>query len=191
VRRPALPFRPELAAARRWSAVAVLLRLTLLVAGGAALALAPNGRFGAPGMIAAVGALGLLLAVLQPEGAGPALVIGAAALAWAARHGSGSPPAGLTLLLAVLLAVHHQAAALAAALPVTARVHPRLLLRFGRHLALVLALSGLLAVLVLGIARPGGSVLLERAGLVGAVLAAAVLVLLGRLRRAPAGDRDR
>ena len=191
MRRPALLSRPELAPVRRWSAVPVLLRLTLVAAGGAALALAPDGRFGVPGMIAGVGALGLLLAVSQPQGGGPAIVLGAAALAWAARHGSGSPPVGRTLLLAGLLAVHHQAAALAAALPVTVRVDPRLLLRFGGHLALVLALSGLLAVLALGVARPGGSVLLERAGLVGAVLATAVLVLLGRLRRAPAGDPDR
>lgn len=182
---------PALAPARQWSAVPVLLRLTLVATGGAALALAPDGRFGVPGMIAAVGALGLLLAVSQPHSSGAGVVLGAAALAWAARHGSGSPPVGLTLLLAGLLAVHHQAAALAAALPVTARVDPRLLVRFGAHLALVLGLSGLLAVLALGVARPGGSVLLERAGLVAAVLATAVPVLLGRLRRAPAGGPDR
>jgi hypothetical protein len=182
---------PALAPARRWSVVPVLLRLTLVATGGAALALAPDGRFGVPGMIAVVGALGLLLAVSQPHSGGPGIVLGAAALAWAARHGSGSAPVGLTLLLAGLLAVHHQAAALAAALPVTARVDPRLLVRFGAHLALVLGLSGVLAVLALGVARPGGSVLLERAGLVAAVLATAVPVLLGRLRRAPAGDPDR
>ena len=123
----------------------------------------------------------------QPQSAGPAIVLGAAVLAWAVQYGAATPPVGRTLLLAVLLAVHHQAAALAAALPVTALLDRRLLVRFGTHLALVLALSGLVAVLALGVARPGGSVLLEVAGLVGTVLATAVLVLLGLLRRAPAG----
>ncbi|MFL6130722.1 MAG: hypothetical protein ACJ73E_16870 [Mycobacteriales bacterium] len=175
--RLALP-RPVLA--RRWSATTLALRLTLLATGALALALAPDGRFGVPGAIAAAGVLGLLFAVPEPQGAGPAVVLGAAALSWAARHGSGSPPVGLTLLLAVLLAVHHQAAALAAALPVTARVDRRLLARFGGHVALVLGLSGLLAGLALGLARPGGSVPLELAGLTGAVVATAVLVLLGR-----------
>jgi hypothetical protein len=170
--------------AARWSPAVLALRLTLVVSGGAALAVAPDGRFGVPGMIAVAGGLGLLLAVPQPEGPGPAVVLAAAVVAWAARHGSESPPVGLTLLLAVLLAVHHQAAALAAAVPVTARVDRRLLVRFGAHLALVLALSALLAALALGIARPGGSVPLELAGLAGAVLATAVLVMLGRQRRA-------
>lgn len=182
-RRAAARWRSARWGAARWSPAAFGLRLTLVVSGGAALALAPDGRFGVPGAIAVAGVLGLLFAVPQPEGAGPAVVLAAAALAWAARHGSESPPVGLTLLLAVLLAVHHQAAALAAAVPVTARVDRRLLVRFGAHLALLLALSGLLATLALGIARPGGSVPLELAGLVGAVLATAVLVLLGRLRR--------
>jgi hypothetical protein len=138
-------------------------------------------------VIAAAGVLGLLAAVPQPQGAGPAVVLGAAGLAWAAAHGSGSPPVRLTLLLAALLAVHHQAAALGAALPVTARPDRRLLVRFGRHLVLVLALSGLLAVLALGVPRPGGSVPLELAGLLGAVLATALLVGLGRPR--PPGRR--
>jgi hypothetical protein len=165
----------------RWSRATIGLRLTILVSGATALAIAPDGRTGVPTVIAVLGVLGLLGAVPQPQSAGPAIVLGAAALSWAAAHGSGSPPGWLTLLLAGLLAVHHQAAALAAALPVTARADRRLLIHFGRHLALVLALSGLLAVLALGVARPGGSALLELAGLVGAVLVTAVLVGLGRM----------
>ena len=137
-------------------------------------------------MVALIGLLGLLSAVVQPYGSGPAIVIGAAALAWAARHGSTLPPVTLTLLLAALLAVHHQAAALAAALPVTARVDRRLLARSATHLGLVLALSGLVAVLALGVARPGGSVPLELGGLAAAVAAVAMLVVAGR-RGGPAG----
>lgn len=178
MRRPTLTARP--------ARPAVLLRLTLLGTGAVALVLSTGGPLGPPEVAAAVGALGLLVAVSQPQGVGPAIVLGAAVLAWAARYGAAAPPLGRTLLLAVLLAVHHQAAALAAALPVTALLDRRLLVRLGTHLALVLALSGLVAVLALGVARPGGSVLLEVAGLVGTVLATAVLVLLGLVRRAPA-----
>ena len=171
---------------RRWAAVPLALRVTILATGGAALALAPSGRSGVPLAIAATGVLGLLLAVAQPQGPGPAVVLGAAALSWAAAHEAKPPAVWTTLLLGVLLAVHHQAAALAAAVPTTARVDRRLLARFGRHLALALALSGPVAVLALGVARPGGSVPLELAGLLAAVLLTGVLVLLGRRRR-PAG----
>jgi hypothetical protein len=45
------------------------------------------------------------------------------------------------VLLALALAVHHQAAGLSAALPPTARVDPAILVRFARHGALVLAAS--------------------------------------------------
>jgi hypothetical protein len=54
------------------------------------------------------------------------------------------------------------------------------LVRAGRHLALVLALSAGVAVLALGVARPGGSVPLELLGLAAAVVAVAVPVLLTR-----------
>lgn len=185
LRRPELRFAPELAAVRRWSPVAVLLRLLLLGTGGAALAIAPAGRFGGPGVVALVGVLGLLGALAQPHGVGPAIVLGAATLSWVVRYGTDAPPIGRTMLLATLLVVHHHAAALGAALPVTARVDRRVLVRFGTHLALVLALSGLLAVLALGVARPGGSVPLELTGLAAAVLATAVLVGLGRVRPPP------
>jgi len=153
----------------------------LLVSGGAALAIGPQGRTGVPVLVAAVGVVGLLAAVAQPHSAGPAVVLGASAAAWAAASGAAAPPVPLTLLLAVLLAVHHQTAALAAALPVTARVDRRLLIRTGTHLGLVLALSGLVAVFALGVARPGGSVPLELAGLAAAVLATAALVIAGRV----------
>ena len=183
LRRPAR-FGPELAELRTWSRTALLLRLALLVSGGAALALGPQGRTGMPLLVVAVGVVGLLAAVLQPHGAGPAVVLGAAALAWAAGSGRAAPPVPPTLLLALLLAVHHQAAALAAALPVTARVDRRLLVRAGTHVGLVLALSVLVAVLALGVARPGGSVPLELAGLAAAVLATGALVVAGRVRPA-------
>lgn len=169
---------PELAGLRGWSGTARLLRVLLLASGLAAVGLGWSGRPGVPVVVALVGLVGVGVAVVHPYGAGPAVVLGAAAITWAA--GNGLPSVPRTLLLTVLLAVHHQAAALATVLPVTARVDRRLLVRAGRHLGVVLALSGLVAVLALGIARPGGSVLLELVGLAAAVVVTAALVAAGR-----------
>jgi hypothetical protein len=171
---------PPLAALPRWSAVTVTLRAVLLASGVVALVLAPGGRLLGPGVVALVGALGLLVAVARPDGPGPAVVLGAASLAWVIRYGTSPPPVVPTLLLAAALAMHHQAAALDAALPPTARVDPAVLLRFGAHAAVVLALSSGTALVALGVARPGGSVPLELAGFAAAVAATAVLVALAR-----------
>lgn len=184
MRRPAQPYRPELTAARQWSRTAVGLRVLLFAAGAVALGVASGGRLtGLPGFTAVIGVLGLLAAVPRPRGSGAAVVLGAAAIGYAARYGTRPPPVAETLLLAAALAVHHQAAALAAALPPTCRVDRAVLARFGGHAVLVLALSAVVAVLALGLGRPGGSVPLELLGLVAAVLATAVPVLLGRARR--------
>jgi len=184
MRRPRLPFAPELELVRRWSALTVVLRATLLVTGAVAVVLAPGGRLlGLPGLLVLVGALGLLGAVTVPDGAGPAVVLGACAAAWAARYGTHPPPLPQTLLVASALAVHHQAAALAAVLPPTARTDRAVLRRFGSHGVVVLALSAAVAVLALGVARPGGSVPLELAGLAAAVLAAALPVALAHAGR--------
>ncbi len=186
MRRPVLrrlPARPELAELRGWSGTAWALRLVLLVSGAAAVGVGWSGRTGMPAVVAFVGVVGLLAAVAQPYSEGPAVVLGATAATWAAGHGATLPPVPATLLLAALLAVHHQTAALIATLPVTARVDRRLLTRAGTHLGLVLGLSGLVAALALGVARPGGSVPLELGGLAAAVVATGALVVAGRARR--------
>jgi hypothetical protein len=152
----------------------------VVVTGAAALLVAPGGRLVVPGLIALVGAVGLLVAAARPDSAGSAVVLGAAALAWTVRYGLTRPPVAATLVLAVALALHHQAAALAAALPPTANVEPALLLRFGLHTAVVLAVSAAVAVLALAVGRPGGSVPLELAGLLAVVLVVAVPVVLSR-----------
>ena len=83
-------------------------------------------------------------------------MIGGAAAAWVARYGGDPAPAAGTVLLALALAVHHQAAGLAAALPPTARVDRAIVVRFARHGGLVLAAAAVVAVvaLLLGPARP-------------------------------------
>ena len=136
LRRPVAPVRQELAELRRWSAVALVLRLVLLGTGAAALARRAGTAGSAwPAVVALVGRA-------RPAGRGGAAV--RLRPGDRARRGRAVPgPPGtaatcrrcrLTLLLAALLAVHHQAAALAAALPVTARVDRRLLARSATHL---------------------------------------------------------
>jgi hypothetical protein len=162
---------------RRWSVTMLVLRAVLVVAGAGALALGGGGLALVPVIL---GALGLLAALVDPGGLGPGVVIGGAAGAWVLRYGADDASIAGTVLLALALAVHHQAAALAAALPPTARVHRDVLVRFARHGALVLGLTAVLGVLALGLARPGGSVPLEVLGLVAAVVAVTVPELLSR-----------
>lgn len=173
---------PEIGDLRRWSRTALGLRALMLVAGLGALS-AGLGAGGLPLTVAVVGALGLVAALVRPGGLGPGVLIAAAAGAWLLRYGADQPPVAGTLLVTLALALHHQAAALAAALPVRARVHRDVLVRFARHGGLVLALTAVLAVVALGIARPGGSTTLEVLGLAAAVVAVTVPVLLSRSDR--------
>jgi hypothetical protein len=166
---------------RLWSRTALLLRALLLLAGAAALT-AGLGAGGLPLAGAVVGALGLVAALIRPGGLGPGVVIAGAAAAWLLRYGPDQPPIAGTVLLALALALHHQAAALAATLPVRARVHRDVLVRFAGHGGLVLALTAVVGVLAFGIARPGGSTPLEVLGLAAAVAAITVPVLLSRTR---------
>jgi len=133
-----------------------------------------------PAAAVLVGLVCVAVAVVLPGSMAPAGVLAAAAIAWTAKHGTDLPPAATTLLVTLAVAAHHQAAALTAALPPAARVERAVLVRFGRHAALVLVLSAAVAGLALGLGRPAGSVPLELLGLAAAVLAAAVPVLLGR-----------
>jgi hypothetical protein len=170
---------PELAELRRWSRTTVVLRVLLFVAGAGALAAGWGGP--ASALLIALGGIGLVASVVNPGGLGPAGVIGAAAAAWAFRYGVQDAPIAGTVLLALALAVHHQTAALAAALPSAARVQRAVLVRFARHGGLVLALTAVVAGLALGVTRPGGSVPLELLGLIAAVAAITVPVVLSRV----------
>lgn len=165
---------------RRWGPAVLAIRALVVVSGIAALLVAPGGEFVVAGMICTVGAVGLVSGAVRPDGGGPAFLLAAAALAWIVRYGQQPPSAAATLGLALAMAVHHQAAALAAALPETAAVDRAVLVRFGLHAAVVLALSGAVAVLALAAGRPAGSVPLELSGLVAVVLIVAVPVILSR-----------
>jgi zinc transporter ZupT len=108
------------------------------------------------------------------------VVLGGAAAGWVLRYGVDQAPAAGTLLLALALAVHHQAAGLAAALPVTARVARAVPVRFARHGTVVLVLSAAIAALTLGLSRPAGSSSLELLGVAAVVVVVSVPVLLSR-----------
>lgn len=165
-----------------WSRTALALRALMAVSGLGAVS-AGLGAGGRPLTGAVIAALGLLAALVRPGGLGPGVVVAGAAGAWLLRYGADQPPVAGTLLLTLALALHHQAAALAAALPVRARVHRDVLVRFARHGGLVLALTAVVAAIALGFARPGGSTALEALGLAAAVAAITVPVLLSRSTR--------
>jgi hypothetical protein len=135
-----------------------------------------------PGLFALVAAPALVAAAIEPAGIGPTVVLGAAALAWVLRYGSDPAPAEATLLLALALYLFHTSAALAGAMPPTARIEPAVLLRWALHTVVALGLAGGLAAAVYALGRPSGSVSLELAGIVAVLVAAAVPAVLGRSR---------
>ncbi|MEN3361302.1 MAG: hypothetical protein V7637_5284 [Mycobacteriales bacterium] len=166
------------------------LRSALAGTGGLALLVAPAGQLVGAGLVALLGVPALLAAVLRPDGAGPAVVLGAAAAAWAMRYGVAAAPLAGALALAALLYLHHLTAALCAVMPVTASVEPELLLRWGAQAAGVLALAGAATAVVGLVGRPAASPVLEVAGLVAAVALAGLLVALARTgHRSGRGDR--
>jgi hypothetical protein len=166
-------------ALRAWSRTVLAVRAVMLVAGAGALVGAGWGG-GYPLVAVVVGALGLVAAALQPGGLGPAVVIGGTAAAWILRYGGDPAPATGTVLLALALAVHHQAAGLSVALPLTARVDRAILVRFARHGAVVLAAAAAVGALALLLARPPGSSSLELLAVLAVVVAVIVPVLLSR-----------
>jgi hypothetical protein len=156
-------------------------------AGAIALLIAPGGQLVGAGLVALLGVPALLAAVVRPGGAGPAVVLGAAAGAWAMRYGVSSAPLGPAFGLAAVLYLHHAAAALGAAMPATATVDGEILLRWGAQAAAVLGLTGVAAGGLRVLGRPAASPVLELVGIAAAVGLAALLVALARSgRREPA-----
>jgi hypothetical protein len=155
-----------------------VLRGIVVVAGAVALALSRGSGMGIPVLV--LGVVALVFAGLDPGGPAPAGVLVCVVLAWLLRYGTDPAPGIRTVGLAAVLAVHHQAAALAAVVPRGAVVDREVLARHARNLAVLVGLSGLVGVVALGLGRAGGSVPLEFLGLAAAVVAVAVPIALGR-----------
>jgi hypothetical protein len=171
---------PPLRQLRRVPASQFALRALLLLTGAAALLIAPGGQLVLPGLVTALAVPALVIAVVRPDGGGPAVVLGAAAAAWTIRYGLSAPPLDATLAVAAALVIHHSTAALCAAMPPTSRIEPLVLLRWAGRLSLWLAVAGVVAAAVELLDRPAASAPLEFAGIAAAVAAAAVPVLLAR-----------
>jgi hypothetical protein len=179
-------IRRFVASVRRTSAVPVLVRVAVFLAGWAALLVAVP----APTRSLAAAVAGLaapaLLAAFRPGGVWVTLVAVAAAGGWvAATVVAGEPvTAGRVLLLAALLYSLHSLATLATTLPHDAAVGPhvwaRWLLRTG---LVVLASSALSVALLAGLARLPGSGVHLAATLGGLGAAACLAALLSALAR--------
>jgi hypothetical protein len=161
----------------------IALRGLLLVSGAAALTLAPGGRLVLAAALVLIGTPALVGAVAEPDGPGPALVLGTAVAAWVIRYGVAAPPLEITLALAVALALHHATAALCAAMVPTSRVEPVVVRRWAGRVAAGLVPAAGAAVAIRWLGRPAASVPLEFAGIAAVVVLVAAPVALSRLGR--------
>jgi hypothetical protein len=163
----------------------VIPRAALVLGGLGALALAFPGATPAGVALTAVGLAALAVSLVQPDSAGPAVLIGAAAAGWLLRGPDG---AGRLVALAAALAVVHFAAALASAAPVGAWLDRAVLWRWALRWAATTA-GGLLLVAATGI-LPATTEPAWTAGLALLALAGAALGgrWLGRPREVAPGD---
>ncbi len=166
-------------------AVTVAVRLMVAAFGLAAL-LVPLPGFTTPSAVLAVFALPLPIVVaLRPDSGWVAALLSIAVAEWVITSlFEGTSPAALTVAFGILLYLLHASASFAAALPVTRRVEPGLLIHAVVRLLAVIAVSLLLMVLALSAPSRPGSIGLAAAGSVGAMGVVTLLVVL--LRRRPA-----
>ncbi|HET6210339.1 MAG TPA: hypothetical protein VFD94_08150 [Jatrophihabitans sp.] len=154
---------------RTWSYSALAVRLVVLLAGLAVL-LIPGEHRTIP--IAAV-VVGIAIAVLSPDRGGPAFAVAAGIGGWFAGFGvHGSPPALRVLGFAFALYLLLSSTALAAAVPLTARLERRAALRWALRWLGYAGVAGLFAAISYGIdasIEGYGSYPVELAGLAGAV----------------------
>lgn len=168
----------EARAGAMWSAVPI--RLAVLVLGAAATALVPH-----PGGLLVAGALvGGLCAVAAPTFAGAFVLLFADVAGWTAAYGTDADPApARTIAFAVALYLAHAATALAASVPLGARVEPAVLVAWTRRCAVPVAGAVLAGLAVALIARASASLVLDVLGLAGVVAALTALVWISRGNR--------
>jgi len=152
--------------------------LAVAAAGGAGLLQSADGPVW--GAIAAVAAA---LAAARADQIGSAPPLAVLLAAWAATYGGHQSPLPRTLAFAVLVLLVHESLALAADVPLQARVSRRVLARRLRHLGPGVAAAVVVAGVVAVTSRVTGSAGADVVGVLGACVVVTGLVILLRAGR--------
>jgi hypothetical protein len=169
---------PELARLSSWKLSALAVRF-VIVAAGLAVMLVP----GHPKPILVLAMLaGIATAATSPDRGGPALALIAGIAGWFAGSGAhGSPSFVRVACFAIALYLLLSSTALAAAVPVRARLEPQAALRWAGRWLLHVGLAAAFAALSYGIEASidgYGSYQIELAGLLGVVAVVGCVVWL-------------
>ncbi|MEO6701678.1 MAG: hypothetical protein ABI140_03675 [Jatrophihabitantaceae bacterium] len=158
-----------------WDASAVAVRLVVLLAGVAVLLVPAQPK----PIVFPLLVIGLAIAVTSPARGGAAVAVIAGIAGWFACYGThGAPPVWRVLAFGCALYLLHSSAALAGAVPISARLDRPTALRWARRWLLHVAIAGALAAISYASTSglPGSaSQLAELAGLTGAVLVLGVI----------------
>lgn len=164
----------------RWTLSALLARVAVAVTGAlTAVAVDQSHR-----QLVALLALGVLLAVANPARAGAGVAVATALWGWLADDVT-HPSVVRTCAFAAVLYLLHSATALAAAVPLTARLHPGVVRDWARRAGWHLGIAGILAAAVYGVSSISLPSSVEIAGLAGAVVVLAVVAVLFGPTRPP------
>jgi hypothetical protein len=154
---------------------ALAVRVAIALAGIAVMVLPGSPKL----FIVAVTACGVAIAATSPARAGAAVAIGGGIAGWLASDGwHGSPSVLRTVAFAGALYVLHSSTALAAAVPLSSRLQPRVALRWARRCLLVVAISAVFVAINYSLDELAGSGVLLAAGLLGTIAISGVPLLL-------------
>jgi hypothetical protein len=175
-----MPLRWHALAARRrvMTGSAASVRLVILLLGTATVLL-PAHPVPVPALATGIGTV---LATYSPARAGATLAVLGGIGGWLGSYGlHASPPAGRVLIFAVVLYLLHSSTALAGAVPISATLDLRTVLRWGARCLLHLAIAGVLLLLGYLLKSPLGhadSRLLNASAVLGVAAILATMVWL-------------
>jgi hypothetical protein len=168
---------------RAMPAAQLLLRAVLVIVGVIAVLLLDQPWESGAGFMAVVALIGLIATLVIPDSSAPGFTMGALVFAWVLAYGlRGDPPVANTVGLAVALYLLHTGAALAGAMPPTARPDGQLIVRWCTQASVTVVASAAVVGIGYGVGRLQGSLTLELLGLAGALLLVVTPVWLLRGR---------
>lgn len=168
---------------RSMPAAQLLLRAVLAIVGVAGVLLLDQPWGSGAGFMAVVALLGLVGTVVMPDSVAPGFTMGALAFAWLLAYGlHGDPPVANTVGLAAALYLLHTGAALAGAMPPTARPDGQLIVRWCTQVSVTLVASAVVIGIGYGVGRLQGSLTIELLGMAGVLLLVVTPVWLLRGR---------